>query len=522
MSRTRLIKSVTLMMVAALMGKALYIIREPIIAAYFGASAQTDAYNVAMTIITMLLSVTISPIGSVLVPVYVERLHRDEAEGERFIQQVLTLYLLILSSVLLVAYFAAPWLVHLYAPGFASETTALAVGLTRILAFFAVASGLAGYFNMVLTAHQVFLWVALGPIVTAVLVIIILLAAASCLGIDALAWGMVVGNAVQMFILGLSTRRQAVRLGLDFRLGEAVRALGKLSGWMLVGRFIGQGNNLIDRNMLSFLSEGSIAALGFARSIYLLPFSIFTTGITRVIIANFSWDVAQGDMDTLKRDLSLSIRMAAFFMAPMTVGFIVLRDPIVQVFLERGAFEAKDAKVTAALLSLLSIGLFFRSINFIVGRIYTSMQSLAFPTLLGFAALCIHYTVNAAMITKIGVAGVALSLTVTEIFVALSFIVRTRQMLGPLGGKRTSISLIKVSTASGIMAMILSLSTGFFAIQGKTGITTLFTLVMITFIGLAFYIIALYILKSEELLLSIRFAIKALERQLPFWGVDDS
>ncbi len=502
------------MMLAAFIGKALYIIREPIIAAYFGASAQTDAYNVAMTIITMLLSVTISPIGGVLVPVYVERLHRNKYEGERFIRQVLTLYLLILSTVLLIVYFAAPWLVRLYAPGFAPETASLAVRLTRILGLFAVVSGLAGYFNMVLTAHQEFLWVALGPIVTAVLVIIILLAAAPRLGIDALAWGMVAGNAVQMFILGLSTRRQAVRLGLNFHLGEAVRALGKLSGWMLVGRFIGQGNNLIDRNMLSYLSEGSIAALGFARSIYLLPFNIFTTGITRVIIANFSWDVAQGDMDTLKRDLSLAIRMAAFFMIPVTVGFIVLRDPIVQVFLKRGAFETKDAEVTATLLLLLSMGLFFRSINFIVGRIYTSMQILSFPTLLGLAGLCIHYTANRILITTMGTAGIALSLTVTEIFIALSFLVRTRQIIGPLGGKRIAVSLSKTSTASGIMALVLSLFNKFCTSQrGDEAHVLLIILISAISIGGALYIIALYTFKSEELLLSIKLATRSLVRR---------
>ena len=53
MNRESTIKSVALMMLAALFGKVLLVIREPIIAAHFGASAQTDAYNVAMTIIAM-------------------------------------------------------------------------------------------------------------------------------------------------------------------------------------------------------------------------------------------------------------------------------------------------------------------------------------------------------------------------------------------------------------------------------------------------------------------------------------
>jgi putative peptidoglycan lipid II flippase len=269
-NRESLIKSVALMMLAALVGKVLLVIREPIVAAYFGASAQTDAYNVAMAVIAMLVSVSLSPVGSALVPVYVERLHQDDVLARRFVRQVFALYLLIVSSVLLVAYLAAPLLVRLYAPGFDAPTSELAERLTRILGLFAVFSGLAGYFGQVLTAHEGFLWVALGPVATAVIVVVILLVAGPGPGIDVLAWGVVAGNAAHAFILGLSARRQAGGLGIDVKLGEAIQALAKLSGWMLVGRLVGQGNTLIDRNMLSFLSAGSIAALGFARSIYLL------------------------------------------------------------------------------------------------------------------------------------------------------------------------------------------------------------------------------------------------------------
>jgi len=502
------------MMIAAIVGNALYIIREPIIAAYFGASAQTDAYNVAMTVITMLLTVTIS-IESILVPVYVERLHKDKAEGKQFIRQVLTLYFLILSLIFMVSYFAAPWLVSLYAPGFAAKTSALAIHLTRILGLFAVVSGLAGYFSMVLTAHQKFLWVALGPIVTTILVIIILLSAAPHYGIDALAWGVVAGNTVQMFLLGLSTQWQAVRLGLNFHLGEAVRALGKLSGWMLAARFIAQGNDLIDRNMLSHLKEGTIAALGFARSIYLLPFTIFTSGITRVIIANFSWDVAKEDGETLKQDLSLAIRMAAFFMIPVTVGFVMLREPLVEVFYHRGAFDATDAEATRTVLMFLSLGLFFRAITFIVGRVFFAMQSLVFPTIFAIIGLAVHFAANLLLIPALGVSGVALSLTIMEVVVAVSYLAKIRQILGPLGGKDMAISLTKMGVASGVMAFglfFLSLFLSTF-IDGSSRRQFVILGGIISAGGL-FYIVSLYLLRSEELLLSIKLAKDTVSNQI--------
>lgn len=514
MSRTRLIKSVALMMGATLIGKALLTIREPIIAAYFGAGAETDAYNVAMAIVTMLLGVTISPIGSVLVPVYVERLHEDE-EGNRFVRQVLTLYLLILSSVLLVAYFAAPWLVSLYAPGFVLETSNLAVQLTRILALFAAASGLAGYFSAVLTAHQKFFWVAVGPIMTAALVIVTLLITSSHLGIGALAWGMVAGNVVQSLLLWLSTRWQGMQLGLDFHLSESIQALGKLFGWVLMGSFIRSGNNLVDQNMLSCLSEGSIAALGFARSIYLLPFMIFTTGITRVVIADFSWDAAKGNMEALKRDLSLAIRMGAFFMIPVTAGLIVLRYPIVQLLYQRGAFDAGDAEVTATILMFLSLGLVFRMLNFVVGRVFTATKSLAFPTVLALVVLAVHFIANQIFIPLLGASGSAVSLTITEVLVAVAFLVKTRRVLGPLGGRNIASSLAKMSVASGVMALFLLVllqAVGSFLLERQQVVVQTVLLSGMILVGGGCYIGTLYLLNSNEIRLSLRLVQSFLRK----------
>lgn len=507
MSRARLVQSVALMMIATLAAKALNIIREPIMAAYFGASAQTDAYNVALTIIAMLLSVTISPIGSVLVPVYVERLHRSQAQGKRFIRQILTLYLVLLSSVLLVAYLITPWLVGLYAPGFAAETSALAIHLTRILALFGVVSGLSGYFNMVLTAHQEFLWVAIGPIITAALVIVILLAAAPHLGIAALAWGMVAGNVVQMLLLGHSTRRQVGGLVPNLRLTEPIKALGVLSAWMLVGRFIGQGNSLIDRNMLSYLKEGSIAALGFARSVYLLPFIIFTTGITRVIISNFSWDVAQGDTEMLDRDLSLAMRMAAFFMVPTTVGLIVLREPIVQFLYQRGAFDQADAVATATALMYYSIGLLPRAVVFIYARLFLASQRADWFSLMALAGLLGHLMVNLIFIPVLGAAGAALGASVGEIVMAgVAFSLATRN--GVHLTKQTTGSLTKMGIAGLLMGIVLLIAMQTYF----EGAHPVYTLVIMGGIGIAVYVVLGALLRLEELTLLSKLMMQYLSR----------
>jgi putative peptidoglycan lipid II flippase len=510
MTRSSVIRSVGLMMLAALVGKFLLVIRQPIIAAYFGASDQTDAYNVAMTIVAMLLSIGVSPIGSVLVPVYVKHLHQDPAGGKRVVRQVLSIYLIILSAVLLVAYLAAPGLVRLYAPGFGQETRLLAERLTRILGLFAVASGLVGYLGQVLTAHEEFWWVAAGPIVTALIVIALLVSFGSGHGIEVLAWAMVAGHTVQVFILGFTVRSVTGHLGLSGRIGEAIRSLGMLSGWVLLGRLVGQANHLIDRNLLSFLGEGSIASLEFARSIYLLPFSIFVTGITRVIIANFSWDVAQENRRELQGDLSLSFRLAAFFMIPTTAGLLLLREPIVRLFYQRGAFDELDAKATIAALAFLAIGLFPRAVVFVYARLLLAWQRADWFCLLNVAGLLAHAGASVALVPRVGHVGAALGVSAGDIAMAA---------VGYLLARRRGFELtrdvmkcvVKVALSSLVMGCVLwGLM---WTLASRMQLVAL--LVVMVVLGSAVFLAAGALLRLRELELVRRLVLEQVHRGGP-------
>ena len=297
---------------------------------------------------------------------------------------------------------------------------------------------------------------------------------------------------------------------------EAVAVLGTLSGWILLGRLIGQGNDLIDRNMLSHLEVGSIATFGYARAIYVLPLSIFAIGITRVIISNFSWDAAQGNTDMFKRDLSLSIRISVFFMLPITVTLIVLRQPIVQTFYQRGAFSPSDAESTELALALLSLGLSFEAMTFIFWRVFVSTQSLAFPTALALVKLVVHYAGNLILIPSLGVGGVALSLSISETIIAISYIVRTRQVLGPFGGHDIASSLLKMFSASVIMALVfitlLHVLSTVVTVRNTLVQFTLLSLLIV--IGGLCYVGILYVLKSHEVHHSMKLVKNVLSEKI--------
>jgi len=514
MSRARLLQSVALMMAATLVGKALLLAREMLIAHFFGASGLTDGYNVAMTVVTSLLAVTVAPVAAVLVPVYVEWLAQDRSEAQALLNTVFTLYLTILSFCLAVVTLGAPLWVQIYAPGFIAETQALTVGLLRVLALFMVLNGFAGYLQQVLTAHHEFRLISLASVAANLLAVVLLLALASHLGIAILAWGAVAGAALQLVIYLWGLRRYGIQQRLSLGQLDRLRKLGRLSLWMLGGHLAGQLSVMVDRNLLSRLPAGAIATLGFARNIYLLPFEVFTTGLTRVIITYFSWDAAHGDVTGLKRNFSLSIRLAAFFMIPATAGLIVLRFPIVRLLYERGEFTAADTAATAPVVVCYAAGLFFEATKFIAGRVYLSRQDTAFPVLMSLPSLAFSVGFDLLFIPWLGAAGVALAYTLSNLLISLIFVVRLRWQLGPMDGRRITRATVKIVVAATVMGLAISGSTRLIRGLPDGLIHQIAVLALGMTVGSGVYLGMLTLLRLEELGI-VRDIISNVVRRLP-------
>ncbi|HBI57416.1 MAG TPA: hypothetical protein DDY38_11370, partial [Firmicutes bacterium] len=87
MKENTLAKSAIIVIALTMASKVLGFGREMVVAALFGATALTDAYNMAVTIPTLLYSGVAASISSVFIPVYdrFRKQKRDKALVYRFI-----------------------------------------------------------------------------------------------------------------------------------------------------------------------------------------------------------------------------------------------------------------------------------------------------------------------------------------------------------------------------------------------------------------------------------------------------
>src|SRR3989442_10874808 len=226
-------------------------------------------------------------------------------------------------------------MVDLIAPGFSGSTRALAIVLVRI--FFPGISllVLSAFCIGVLNSHHRFFLSYAAPVVwsAAIIAALILGAHAGPPGDQAAiavwaAWGAVAGGALQLLVqlpsvLGLLGKGTRLSLGRgDAQVAEVVRNFVPV----VAGRGVVQLSAYVDMLIASWMPSGTVAAFGYAQTIYLLPVSLFGMAVSAAALPSMS---ADADVrEKLHGQTGAGLRTITFSGGAAGAGFLGLGDGI--------------------------------------------------------------------------------------------------------------------------------------------------------------------------------------------------
>lgn len=518
MKKEQLFKAAGIITAASILSKVLGFFRETALAGVFGATMVTDAYLQATIIPWMLFSVVSTALSTTLIPVFTQRVHDEGKEaGQRFINTLINFVLVFCFVMVIVGAFGAPWIVKIIAPGFKGEIFSLTVTLTKLLlpmmVFLALTAVLTGY----LQAVERFTWPALVGIPFNVIMILAILISGKSFGIIGVAVGSVLATASQILIMlpGLKRAKYRYQLVIDWK-DPGFRQVGKLIVPILLATGAGQLGLIVNRMLASGLAEGSISALNFGARLTQLPLGIFIMAVTTVLYPTFSQMAARRDLHGLRRGLVAGARASIFLTIPMAVGLIVLREPIVRVLFERGAFDPQATKMTAYAVFFYSLGLLPMALREVISRVYFALQDTVTPMMLGIAAVVVNIILNFVLVGPLAHGGLALATSIASLVAVVILFAVLRRRLGGLGGLEMWDSFWRVSLASTVMGggvvalwrLMIRLypAPGFFLEAG------LLTVAICA--GVLIYVIASYLLGLPELKLGFDYAGKVVKRIL--------
>jgi putative peptidoglycan lipid II flippase len=438
-----------------------------LVAFYFGASSQTDAYFMAISTSEMLTKLLLGgSITAVFLPLFVERLTRTNKESAWHLA-LNVLHLTAAAFVVVTALlgiFAGPF-VNFIAPGFDSATTTLTIKLLRVLLPAFVFLFLVELTTSMLHSLKQFAIPALLRIIAPLTSIVVIMMFVQTFGIYALAAGTVIGSILQLSFLLWGLRRQGLTYRLVFQPRDpAIKRIIVLVHPFILSVLVTQGAGITYRILVSDLPTGSLAALKFAEKITQLLTIIFLTSVTMVIYPVLSAKAARHDYAGMRHTIASSLRLIALVTVPVVISVALLRESLVALIYQHGSFTAGDAALTSIALFYLVLGLTFNGIGSVLGHTTLALQETRAAVAVSIASQAIAIALFVLLVPPLAHAGLALASSLVPIAITLLYylyLTRIIPHLAQIFWHRTFLKIIVLGTAlTGTMLILRPLTRG--------------------------------------------------------------
>jgi putative peptidoglycan lipid II flippase len=398
--------------------------RDWLIALYFGAGANTDAFFVAFRFPNLLRRLFAEgAFSQAFVPMLITEKNRDRKNYHQFISQTASLLLILLMLVAIIGVLFAPTLVRITAPGFVEqpEKFALTVFLTRWCFPYIVLVSLLALISSVLQCEKKFTAPALAPVFLNLSFIVAVLFTLDWWEnpVHALGYAALAGGVLQLFVPLFAVHRLGLmpRWNRYFLDNPAVINLLKNMVPATLGVASGQINLLLNTVFASFLVSGSVSWLYYADRIMELPVGLLGAALAVIILPSLSQAVIDQSRERLQLLVDWGLRLALIITLPASLAFFWCAPMIFLTLFHYGAFTAESALQSGSALSVYGIGLFPLIAQKVLAPVFYAQKNLRTPALIGLGALVVNQLQNLLWVRWLqwGHVGLALSISLTAV-----------------------------------------------------------------------------------------------------------
>ena len=534
----KLVRSAGIVSLAIALSRVTGLVRESVMAHYFGASATYDAFLVGFRIPNLTRDLFAEgALSSAFVPIFTRYLTtKGKAEARELYNLVASSLIVIVGGLCILGMIFSPQLVELFVSPFHKipGKFELAVTLTRIMFPFLLLVALAAQAMGVLNATGQFGVPAMSStffnIGSVICGLVLGFALGPRLGISpiiGMAYGVVLGGALQLGFQIPSLVRKGFAFRPRFNLRhEGLRNVVRLMGPAILGNASVQINVLVNTNFAAGITDaqghvinGAVSWLNYAFRFLQLPIGLFGVSIASATLPSISRSAAAGDMDEFRSTLSRSIAMTLLLTIPSAAGLAILGESIIGLVYQTGNFKAFQTHQTAIALACYSIGLAGYAALKVLAPAFYALNEARMPMLVSLISILINFGMASTLIKyfKLGHAGLALSTSTVAIFGFLVLLFVMRRRIHGIQGQALWESFWKVCAATATMsAVIYGSSHAFHAALGNGARDHLLdVLVSIPLGGIVFYYTA-RLLNIAELEAARKAVAGPLLRRFPF------
>ena len=387
-------------------------VRDKVVAMVLGTSPIADAFYAGLAVPnTFRALLAEGAMHAAFIPTLAELKATGEGEAQRrFVRAMTGALLLALPFVVLGGVVAAPFLVRLFAPGFAgSEHFATAVRFTRLMFPYLGFISLAALAQGVLNSSGRFLLPAATPLALNLLAVLGTLTAVALGGAwEWMAFGVLAGGVAQLALQLPACRAVGLPLrpgGGWFRHPEVRRVLMlMLPGIPALGVY--ELTLLLSYRFASSVGPGGITARFNANRLAELVYGVFIVQLPPPALPMLAADRAR-DAGEARRTLAFALRLLSLAAVPAGVALVVLAGPVVGTAFGGGEYGAASVAMTAGALAMYGWGLPFLGVTKLLASTSYAWKDTRGPVIAAAANLAAFLALGTVWTPAYGVAGIA-------------------------------------------------------------------------------------------------------------------
>ncbi|HLC95418.1 MAG TPA: lipid II flippase MurJ, partial [Patescibacteria group bacterium] len=339
------------------------------------------------------------------------------------------------------------------------------------------------------------------------------------MGLIGLAWGVVLGSLLHMFIQYPSLRRSGfrytwrpLRMWCDSTLRRVIT--------LMIPRALGMGVSQISLFVVtifaSTLVSGSLAVFTLANNIQSVPLGLFGIAFSLAVFPSLSILVAEQKERDFFVALSQTARRILFFVLPISIFMIIFRAQFVRVILGAGYFDWEDTILTFEVLKFLSMSLFAQSLIPLFARAFFALQNTKTPLYIALVSEVVHIILIPILLPEYAVLGLAIAFSASSVLNFFLLYVLLRKKISVWDDRMFLFPVARILFAAIIAGVVAQISKSVFALTTNeldTFVEVFLQLVTGLAIGGVSFVFLCYWLGIEELQMARRFIVCKVLRQ---------
>lgn len=490
-------KNTIKIMIITLSCKILGFGREIVFGSIYGFSNYGGIYLAVINIPDIIFALIGSCIMTTFIPLHYEIKNKHgEEKSSLFLNNIVTITIIISLITTISSMIFTEELLKVFAMGLKGKDLEIAISFTKILipgGFFITISSI---MNAYLNISEDFITPAFVSIPFNIIVII-----AIVISSNSNPYIMVIGTTIGMSSKFIFQAIVAYKKGYRYKFvlnlkDKYIHNMIKLSAPILIGVAVSQINTVADKSIATSLGLKSVAALSYANKLNGFVIGIFIVSLVSVIYPRLSELLVDDDKEGFIETISKSINIIIIFIIPISMGAILLSQPIVKILFERHQFDSTATKMTSIALSCYSIGLIAYAMRDILGKIFYSLKDTKTPMINGVISVVLNIILNIILSKKFGYVGLALATSISSILCVCMLFISMNKKVGYFGQDKILITFLKSIISSIVMGISVMYSYNYISNIGYNNIIGISISVTV---GAIVYLLLIYILKVKEI-----------------------